>query len=79
DNAHGDWQWDETVSKMFQAVYNQHGSRIDTTSGFRCPTKNNAVGGSSLGKHAYGRAFDYQKRDASRIKRANARSTACRT
>ena len=63
-NAHDDWQWDETVSKMFQAVRDQHGSRIDVTSAFRCPVKNNAEGSGTNSKHSYGRAFDFQKRDA---------------
>lgn len=57
---HGNWQWDETVSRMYQAVANQYGAAINVTSGFRCPTKNNDVpGASNDSKHVYGRAFDF--------------------
>ena len=59
--AHGVWQWDETISRIFQAVRNEYDDIIRVTNGFRCPTKNNDVSTSarkSQSKHAYGRAFD---------------------
>jgi hypothetical protein len=60
--AHGTWQWDETVSKMFQAVRDQYGAAITVTSAFRCPVKNiDTEGGSRSSKHVYGRAFDFQQ------------------
>ncbi len=59
--THGDWQWNETVSKMFAAVEVEYGSTITVTCAFRCPRKNNYQGSNSLSKHAYGRAFDYDE------------------
>lgn len=61
ERPHSPWEWDETVAHMFQAVRDEYNAIIDTTSAFRCPTKNEDVGGTRRGKHAYGRAFDYQQ------------------
>lgn len=58
---HSPWEWDETVAHMFQDVRDEYADPIKVTSAFRCPTKNNDAGGTRLGKHAYGRAFDYQQ------------------
>lgn len=60
DRPHSAWQWDETVSKMFLAVRDEYAEPIYTTSAYRCPIKNNTEG-NRRGKHAYGRAFDYQQ------------------
>lgn len=62
-HAHGEWQWNGTVARMFQAVRDQYGSRIDVTSAFRCPAHNAAIGGAANSKHCVGRAFDFKQRD----------------
>jgi len=58
---HPNWQWDATVSELFQTIRNVYGGPIFVTNAFRCPRKNNSVGSSYTSKHAYGRAFDYQQ------------------
>lgn len=58
--AHAPWQWDETLSKMFQAVRDEYGEPITVTSGFRCPIHNEQFS-TRRSKHAYGRAFDYSQ------------------
>ncbi len=62
-DAHAEWQWDETVAKMFKAVRDEHGSEIHVTSAFRCPAYNQYIGSTRTSKHSYGRAFDFKKRD----------------
>lgn len=57
---HSHWQWDDTVSALFQAVRDEYGSPITVSSAFRCPTRNNTVSYPRAGsKHCYGRAFDW--------------------
>ena len=48
-----------TLVKTLQDLRNKHGKSITITSGYRCPTHNKKIGGTTNSKHTQGLAVDF--------------------
>jgi peptidoglycan hydrolase-like protein with peptidoglycan-binding domain len=56
---------DEELAEKLQTVRDKLGVPLTITSGYRCLTHNNKIGGSKSSKHLYGLAADWRTKDGS--------------